>query len=40
MSKTKEVFYDDEGKVLDLSGSALRKQDALEAKKSKKDKKK
>jgi len=36
MKKQQEVFYDDDGKVLDLSGPALRKQDALESKKTKK----
>lgn len=40
MDKVKEIFYDEKGKVLDLSGPALRKQDALEAKKAKKAKKK
>jgi len=36
MEKQEEIFYDDDGKVLDLSGPALRKQDALEAKEPKK----
>lgn len=40
MKKIKEIFYDENGKELDLSGPALRKQDALEAKKVKKPSKK
>ena len=40
MIKPKEIFYDDEGKVVDLSGTALTKADLLERKKLKKAKKK
>jgi len=36
MSKIKEIFYDENGKELDLSGLTLRKQDALEVKEGKK----
>lgn len=39
MTKIKETFYDENGKELDLSGTALRKQDALEVKKPKKSSK-
>jgi len=40
MNKPKFVELDENGKELDLSGSALRKQDALEAEKAKKPSKK
>lgn len=40
MNNPTEKFYDEEGNELDLSGEALRKQDALEAKKPKGGKKK
>ena len=36
----KNKFYDEEGNELDLSGTALRKQDELEAKRRPKSKKK